>query len=484
MGALGLGLGGLALRRRRLVVPFAPSQLPGLTFDADPSLLALSNGATITSLANAIGGSLALNTSSTGVKPTFDSAHLVNGRPAILLSATGPSELYTTGVAAPGSAALEMYLVVQALSASGTTNLLLAGASPLSQAGGVASNVQIGQRGGLWFLGSYDGTNLNVVNGTVDETLHLVHVAVGGGFILGRVDGVVLGNASYPSGGPALPLSIGLSGSGFGFWGWNDPSFGIGPARAYRALGFLGQSANLSAANRMALEAYCASTYGIGSADLVACVGTSITAGSPAPANSYATYLTAQAGMSAWSVWSDGIPGAWASKILSMIEASTSAAVTAAGFSTGGMLNLPSGARAKNVAVLDTESLNEQGQGIGQSTTLANIASGVAQLRAAGYKVVTKTSLPWLANTPIAGFSQTLCDSLNLSIRGGVPGIYGDALADVASASVCPAMQLAPGAVDYDGVNRQTSGQSNPGHPTATGAAAIAAAMAPAILSL
>jgi hypothetical protein len=467
---LGLGLGASFGRQ----APWTPGLLPGLTFDANPALLALADGATIVSLANAIGGPLVLDTTSTTVKPTLDRAHAVNGRPAILLSSTGPSELYTAGGPTPGSAALEMYAVVQLTTTSGANasfpNFLLAGTSPLSEAGGVASNVQLGARNGQWFLGSFDGANLNVVAGAIDTGRHILHVACdGSGGVVARVDGVVLNPTS------ALPLALSLA-AGFGFRGWDDPSLGVGDGRVYRALGFLAQFANLTPPQRMQLDAYLSRTYTVTSANLALAIGTSLTAGVPTSANSYVPYLTAQPGMSAWSTWSDGVSGADSTFLLARIA-------------TDGALLRASGARQKNVAVVDTESINEQSNGISQATTLSNLAGIVGAFRAAGFRVVTKTSLPWLSTTPFPGYDQSKTDALNTAIRAGVPGIYGDALADAGNASVCP--QMAVSGADYDGVNRQTAAQADPGHPLpgaagppATGAYALAGVTASAILTL
>ena len=456
-------LGKLARGRGMLSAGAAwtPAQLSP-TFDLDPLTLAAADGSAVSSYTS---NGITLATTSTTHYPTLDRTHAINGRPALALASATPGELYTTTQGPTnGTGAFEMFGVAQLTSTTGADaqypSLLLVG----SGAGVNSQYALIGGRSGQWWIGGYDGAHLGAVAVAIDTSLHVYSLSFdGAGHVTARVDGVIIGTA-------ATPLTLTLP-QGLGISEWVHGSFGAADARIYRGLWYLSQAANLSLASRQKLEAYLHNLYGtVTPANMIASVGTSIVQGVPAFANSFVTYLTAQTGMSAWGTWYAGYPGDTSTQILSLIP-------------TNGIQLQSSGCRAKNVAVLNVESINEQIYGVSTSTTLSNVASAVALLRSYGFKVVTTTSLPWINGTPVA-FVQAQADTINAALRAGIPGTYGDAIADTASATVCPEMAISPGALNYDGINRQLSTDPDPGHPTATGANAIARVVAAAALTL
>ena len=123
---------------------------------------------------------------------------------------------------------------------------------------------------------------------------------------------------------------------------------------------------------------------------------------------------------------------------------------------------------------------NDQGAKISPATTLANIASAVAMYRAAGFLCVTPTPLSWIPGDP-PGFAWSSSENATVvdALRAGIPGIYGDAIADWSALS-----QMACPGADYDGVYRVSSSGTYPGHPTAAGADVLSACVAAAILTL
>jgi lysophospholipase L1-like esterase len=417
---------------------------------ADPAHRTLS-GSTISALVCS-SGIYTLAASGGAPLPALDTADTINGQPTLQTTVAGGEKLYSSSGPALGSDVSFTAYVVARLYGTDyaiTYPSLLTLGSP---AGTTDEAVFLGARAGQWWAGPQDAS-LGALGGATDTAPHLhgLEYDASSGKFTRRLDGTIVAG---PTAG-----TFNASGSfpaGFGF-SPQAPGFN-GNTLASRVVLRLGVD---STSVRRQHERYFASYYGLDLPNLVAGVGDSTTYGtgsSNPPATSWLGQLPAQAALAGWSfvTYNDGHPGETTAGALVTVQSADA---------------LCSGARWTSVAVLFA-GINDIAQGVSTATTTADLATLKSLLEGAGCTVLVGTLYPWDGVAPF-GWDQGKADAINTWIRTNV------AAARVIEWANTPEMQLVAGT--YQPTYRHPDADTDAGHPTDAGYAAMARDAAPAI---